>query len=101
MADPDNEMFFSSVTIWEIAIKQALKRSGFFGDGRVIRQGLLENGFKELALTSNHAVHVADLPLIHQDPFDRILIAQAISENITLLTSDIKIAQYPGPIRKV
>ena len=101
MEDPENELFFSSVTIWEIAIKQALKRSDFFGDGRIIRRGLLDGGFKELALTSDHAVHVADLPPIHQDPFDRILIAQAISENIMLLTSDTEIAKYPGPIRKV
>lgn len=101
MEDPENELFFSSVTIWEIAIKQALKRSDFVGDSRVIRRGLLDGGFKEIALTSDHAVHVADLPPIHQDPFDRILIAQGISEDITLLTSDMKIAQYPGPIRRV
>ena len=101
MEDPENDLFFSSVTIWEISIKQALKRSDFFGDARIIRNGLINGGFKELSLTSDHAIHVADLPPIHQDPFDRILIAQAISENITLLTSDSEIAKYRGPIRKV
>jgi len=98
---PENELYFSAVSIWEVAIKQSLKRSDFTVEAAVLRRGLLEHGYKELPLTSSHSLAVITLPPIHQDPFDRILIAQAISENITLLTSDRRIAQYPGPIRRV
>ncbi len=101
IGDPANELFFSAVSIWEVAIKQSLQRTAFTVDAHTLRRGLLASGFRELPLTSDHAVHVAMLPHIHQDPFDRILIAQAISEDITLLTGDPQIAKYPGPIRKV
>jgi PIN domain nuclease of toxin-antitoxin system len=62
---------------------------------------LIENGYEELTLQSRHVVAVDSLAHIHKDPFDRILIAQAMVEGITLLTADTVIAQYPGPIRKV
>ena len=101
IGDPANEIFFSAISIWEVAIKQSLQRATFTVDAHTLRRGLLARGFRELSLTSDHAVQVAMLPKIHQDPFDRILIAQAISEDITLLTVDADIAKYPGPIRKV
>ena len=99
--DPGNDLYFSSISIWEVAIKQGLQRGGLSVDAKVLRRGLLEAGYRELALTSDHGIAILNLPPIHQDPFDRILIAQAISEGITLLTSDNLIARYPGPIRKV
>jgi PIN domain nuclease of toxin-antitoxin system len=100
IADPENELVFSAASLWEIAIKRGLERTDFQVDGRVLRRGLLDNGYLELPVTSAHAVAVDELPLIHKDPFDRILIAQATFEGITLLTVDPLVAKYPGPIRK-
>jgi PIN domain nuclease of toxin-antitoxin system len=96
-----SELVFSTVCLWEIGIKRALKKKGFQVDPRVIRRTMLDEGYEELPLLGQHAVEVDMLPLIHKDPFDRILIAQAMVEGITLLTADPVIAQYPGPIRKV
>jgi PIN domain nuclease of toxin-antitoxin system len=62
---------------------------------------LLDNGYIELPITSQHAVSIDSLPPLHKDPFDRLLMAQALSEGITLLTHDERLAQYPGPVRKV
>jgi PIN domain nuclease of toxin-antitoxin system len=101
IADPAHELFFSAVSIWEIAIKRALGRSNFQADPNRIRLLLLANGYVELPLTGDHGLAILGLPPIHQDPFDRILIAQTTFEGITLLTVDTDIAKYPGPIRKV
>ena len=67
----------------------------------LLRRNLLNNSYQELALTNEHAVAVVNLPRLHRDPFDRILIAQSIVEGITLLTSDPLVAQYPAPVRRV
>ncbi len=99
--DPGNRFQFSVCSIWEIAIKRGLKRPDFQYDPREVRRHLLRNGCTELTIQSQHAVEVDTLPPIHKDPFDRILIAQAMVEGITLLTADEEIARYPGPIRKV
>ncbi len=101
LEDPLNELLFSAASLWEIAIKQGLDRSDFQVDARVLRRGLLDNGYVELTINSAHAVSIASLPPLHKDPFDRIIIAQATVEGITLLTTDAMVAQYPGPIRKV
>jgi PIN domain nuclease of toxin-antitoxin system len=101
LLNPANEFMFSVSSIWEIAIKERLRKPDFPHDPREIRRLLIENGYAELAIESRHAVLVDSLPLIHKDPFDRILIAQAMAEGITLLTADPVIAKYPGPIRKV
>ena len=77
----------------------ALGHANFNVDPRLLRRGLLENGYAELPLTGAHAVTVDLLPPIHKDPFDRILIAQAQIEGITLLTADEVLGRYPGPIR--
>ncbi|GGE83789.1 type II toxin-antitoxin system VapC family toxin [Massilia psychrophila] len=98
---PDNELFFSAVSLWEISIKRGLGRSDFQADPRVLRRGLLDNGYSELPVTSEHAVAIESLPPIHKDPFDRMLVAQATVEGITLLTADSLVAQYPGPVRGV
>jgi len=99
--DADNELLFSAASLWEIAIKRGLGRSDFRVDPRLLRRGLLDNGYGEIPITSEHAVMVDELPSIHKDPFDRILIAQAMVEGIALLTADPLVAQYPGPIRQI
>jgi len=99
LEDPNNELVFSAASLWEITIKRGLGRADFQVDARVLRRGLLDNGYLELSITSEHAVFIESLPATHKDPFDRILIAQATVEGITLLTADVLIAQYPGPIR--
>jgi len=101
MEAPSNELLFSAASLWEIAIKRGLGKDGFTVDPRLLRRGLLDNGYGELAITSEHAVAVDGLPSLHKDPFDRILIAQATVEGITLLTVDDLVARYPGPVRKV
>lgn len=99
--DPDAQPVFSSASIWELAIKAGLPKRSFKVDPRLLRRALLDAGFEELLITSDHALTVLDLPPIHKDPFDRILIAQAKSEGIMLLTVDAVVAQYPGTIVKV
>jgi len=99
--DKDNELFFSSASLWEITVKAAAGRFDFQIDPRLLRRNLLDNGYQELPVTSEHALMLLTLPPIHKDPFDQMLIAQAIAEGITLLTSDATIAKYPGPIQKV
>ena len=99
--DPHNELCFSAASLWEITIKNSLGRKDFRVEPRVLRRGLLDNGYTELPVTSQHAVGVDGLPDIHRDPFDRLLLAQALSEGITLVTGDALLATYPGPIRKI
>jgi len=99
--DTDNSLLFSAASLWEIAIKRGLGRGDFQADARVLRRGLLDNGYNELPISCDHVVATESLPSIHKDPFDRILVAQAIVEGVTLLTRDPLVAQYAGPIRKV
>ncbi len=101
MDDPENELFFSAASLWEIAIKQGLARNDFKADARLLRRGLFDNGYSELPVASEHAVAIDGLPPIHKDPFDRMLVAQATVEGITLLTADAMVARYPGPVRRV
>ena len=101
LSDPRNELLFSAASLWEIAIKSTLGREDFRVEPRLLRRGLLDNGYTELPINSRHAVNIDGLPPLHKDPFDRLLLAQALSEGITLLTGDAQLAQYPGPVRKV
>jgi PIN domain nuclease of toxin-antitoxin system len=101
LQNPENELLFSSASLWEIATKRGLGRDDFRVEPRVLRRGLLDNGYKELPITSQHAVSIDTLRPLHKDPFDRLLLAQALTEGITLLTSDAQLARYPGPVRKV
>ena len=87
MKDAGNELVFSAASLWEIAIKSGLGRDDFQVDPRLFRRGLLDNGYSELPIGSEHAARSADC-LLHKDPFDRILIAQARVEGIILLTMD-------------
>jgi PIN domain nuclease of toxin-antitoxin system len=99
--DPSNELLFSAASLWEVVIKRGLGRDDFKVDVRVLRRGLLDNGYSELPVVSDHVVAIDSLPTIHKDPFDRVLVAQATVEGITLLTTDSLVSQYPGPIRIV
>ena len=101
MGDVENHVVFSVASLWEVAIKFALGRPEFQVDPRVLRRGLLDNGYAELIVTADHALATLSLPAIHKDPFDRLLIAQAVVEGITLLTVDATLLRYPGPIRRV
>ena len=99
--NPDNELLFSAASLWEVAIKRGLGREDFKVDARLLRRGLLDNGYSELPIISDHVVATESLPPIHKDPFDRVLVAQATIEGVTLLTIDSLVAQYPGPIKTV
>jgi PIN domain nuclease of toxin-antitoxin system len=99
--DAENTLIFSAASVWEIAIKQSLGRADFRADARLLRRGLLDNGYEELPVTSAHAVAIDMLPQLHKDPFDRILIAQAQVEGILLVTADERVAQYRGSVQKV
>jgi PIN domain nuclease of toxin-antitoxin system len=99
--NPDNELLFSAASLWEVAIKRGLGRKDFQVDARLLRRGLLDNGYVELPIISDHVVATESLPQLHKDPFDRLLVAQATAEGITLLTTDSLVSQYPGPIRTV
>jgi PIN domain nuclease of toxin-antitoxin system len=105
LEDASAQHWFSAASLWEVAIKYGLTktqgREDFRIDPRRLRRGLIDNGWRELAISSEHAVAVLDLPPIHKDPFDRMLLAQAHVEGLTLVTSDAIVAQYPGRVRKV
>ena len=96
---PEARAVFSAASIWEVAIKRQVRRAEYVADPQVLRTTLIEVGCPELPITSAHAAAVAHLPPIHRDPFDRMLVAQAQVEGITLLTADRTVARYPGPIR--
>ncbi len=99
--NPNHELLFSAASLWEVAIKTGLGRDDFKVDVRLFRRGLLDNGYQELPVSSAHAVFLENLPALHKDPFDRMLVAQATAEGIMLLTSDRLVATYPGPIQMV
>jgi PIN domain nuclease of toxin-antitoxin system len=99
--DPRHELQFSAASLWEVAIKSALGREDFQVEPRLLRRGLLDNGYVELPVTSEHAVAIDTLPPHHKDPFDRLLLAQALVEGVILVTADAQLARYRGPVRKV
>lgn len=99
--DPGNVLVFSAASLWEVAIKAGLGRADFTADAGVLRRGLIENGYEELPVSAMHACAVAALPALHRDPFDRMLVAQALIEGLTLLTADEALRGYPGAVRVV
>jgi PIN domain nuclease of toxin-antitoxin system len=99
--DGRHQFFYSAASLWEIAIKAARGREDFVADTAAIRDALEENGFKELPIAAQHAVAVSTLPPIHADPFDRMLVAQSIVEPMVFITSDERLAAYPGTIEVV
>lgn len=101
LLDPANQLVFSSASLWEVGIKNGLQRPDFNVDPRRLWRMLLVNGYRELPVTSEHTVAVADIPPMHKDPFDRILVAQARVEELILLTADKAVAKYGDGVRKV
>ncbi len=101
VSDEAAELWFSVASIWEVAIKATLGRRDFAVDPHLFRLGLLEAGFTELAIAGPHVTAVVDLPPLHKDPFDRILVTQAWAEGLVLLTRDPAVARYPGNIQLV
>ncbi|WP_137158044.1 type II toxin-antitoxin system VapC family toxin [Rhizobium sp. FKL33] len=95
LESPDNTIWFSAISILEVAIKQSLKKADFNVDPSRLRVALIAEGYHELPVTGAHAVRVLDLPLIHRDPFDRLLVAQALCEDLIVMTADHAIADYP------
>lgn len=99
IADPGNGVWVSAASAWEIAIKSALGRLSLPGPANeVVPAALKANDFAPLPVSIDHALGVADLPRHHADPFDRILIAQAMAERLTLVTADRVFARYAAPI---
>jgi PIN domain nuclease of toxin-antitoxin system len=97
LEDATNALAFSAASLWEIVIKRDLGRV----EPRRLRRGLIDAGYQEMAITSDHTLAVGLLPPLHRDPFDRMLIAQATCEGAELLTVDPMLAQYPGPVRLI
>jgi PIN domain nuclease of toxin-antitoxin system len=92
--DPRNDIHYSAVSVWEIAVKLGLGRADFRVDLPMLLSALAEMGFAELALTAAHAEHLSKLPPLHKDPFDRMLLAQSLAEPLTLLTNDVQLSRY-------
>ena len=90
----DSPLAFSLVTLWEVAIKTSLARADFSVDPKLLHRALLAEGFLEVAITAPQIVRVATLPWVHRDPFDRLLVAQAIEDRLTLLTCDATLKRY-------
>ena len=99
--DENNSLFFSAASVWEIVIKSGLGRNDFRVDPDLFRRSLQDNGYLELPIMSQHVLAVSHLPDLHKDPFDRMLVAQAQSEGFLLLTTDERVALYPGPVQQV
>ena len=94
IADSANRIFVSAASIWEIAVKQKLGRLAFTGSPA---RAVVRNGFLPLSISGDHAEAAAELPPIHQDPFDRILVAQALARRLVLVTADSHIGRYAVP----
>ena len=101
LENPEQDVLFSVVSLWEVAIKTSLGHPDFRVDGAALRQGLLAQGFGELPIKAEQALAVQQLPWSHRDPFDRLLVAVAQVEGLTLLTADGSLSRYGPGIRPV
>ncbi len=101
LEDPANELFYSAASLWEIAIKAALRRSDFRVDLALLRPALAAMDFAELPVSGAHVERLASLPPIHKDPFDRMLVAQSLWEPLVLLTNDAALAAYGEGVKVV
>lgn len=98
VADEDNAIYVSGASIWEIAVKHALGRSHLPFGAAAARNYFTQAGYLTLAVKPEHGIAVAALPLLHQDPFDRMLVAQALTEPMRLVTHNATVAQYSKTI---
>jgi PIN domain nuclease of toxin-antitoxin system len=101
LLDPDNTLFFSAASIWETVIKREIGRDDFIVDPYRLRKMLVLNDYRELTITAEHVLRVSTLPPLHKDPFDRILIAQARSEGMMLITVDKTVIRYGESVQAV
>jgi PIN domain nuclease of toxin-antitoxin system len=101
LIEKDSALFFSAASLWEIVIKRGIGRDDFRVDPPRLQKMLLQNGYVELPVTAEHVLRLDTLPLLHIDPFDRILIAQARSEAMLLLTVDSAVIQYGEAVLSV
>jgi PIN domain nuclease of toxin-antitoxin system len=101
LLNPENSLYFSPASIWEIVIKRGLGRDDFKVDPARLRKLLVVNGYTEVPVTSDHALALDSLPPLHQDPFDRLLLAQARSEGMLLASSDLLVLRYGNGIIRV
>jgi len=99
LTTPENALFFSVASIWEIVIKRGLGREDFKVDPRRLRKMLIAHGYTELPVVAEHVLTVETLPLLHKDPFDRLLLAQARTEGMLLLTVDSAVSQYQESVK--
>ena len=96
LTDEQNEVWFSVASGWEIVIKAGLGRVSFTKDPEeFIPEQISANGFQILPIQLRHALKISALPSVHRDPFDRLLVAQALVEDLTILSGDSRIAAYP------
>lgn len=98
LLNPANKLFFSVVSLWEIVTKKELGRADFSVDAHRLRRLLIANGYAELPVLAEHVLHVDRLPTLHKDPFDRLLIAQAQTEAMLLVTVDDMVMQYKDAV---
>ena len=101
LEDPLNTPVFSVVSLWELVIKRGLDRPDFRVEPSLIRHALLEVGWRALTVEAHQVFAVGQLPALHRDPFDRLLLAQAQADGLLLITADQQLAQYPGPVRRM
>ena len=101
LEDPLNTPVFSVASLWELVIKRGLDRPDFQLEPTLLRPALLEAGWRELPVGAHHVLAVGQLPALHRDPFDRLLLAQAQADGLLLITADQQLAQYPGPVRRM
>jgi PIN domain nuclease of toxin-antitoxin system len=100
LSDPAHQLHFSAASLWEVAIKSGMGRADFDFDAQLLRRGLVDAGYVEVPVTASHAAAVAGLPPVHKDPFDRMLLVQAASEGLELVTNDRVLGQHTGfPVR--
>lgn len=98
LTDTGNQLHFSVASLWEVAIKSSLGRADFKIDVADLRQGLVANGYTEVSIEAGHILRLPTLPNIHADPFDRLLVAQAMADGFALITHDKKVKAYGGPV---
>lgn len=96
--DEDPEVFVSPASIWEVAIKQSI---GKLSEPIDLAEEIRDSGFRELPITSEHAIVAGRLPLLHRDPFDRMLVAQAQCEGLTLASRDLRVLQYQVDLLRI
>ena len=98
LSDRRLPLLYSVVSLWEVAIKTSLGKPGFLVDAAHLRDGLKQQGLQELGIEPEHCLAVQHLPWIHRDPFDRLLVSQAIQAELTLLTADRILSGYGSQV---